>query len=56
VPHNGCRKFSAYFGMAATRFVNSREGRELHLRGVNARVVRPGTVRRGDEIRVERPS
>jgi MOSC domain-containing protein YiiM len=49
--HTGCAKFSANFGSAALRFVNSPEGRALRLRGLNARVVRPGTVRRGDPIR-----
>ena len=50
-PHTGCAKFTARFGSDATRFVNSPAGRELHLRGINARVVEPGTVRRGDTIR-----
>jgi MOSC domain-containing protein YiiM len=50
-PHTGCAKFSARFGSEALRFVNSPEGRELRLRGLNARVVLPGTVRRGDAVR-----
>lgn len=48
IPHTGCRKFTARFGAHATRFVNSKEGRRLNLRGINARVVEPGTVRIGD--------
>jgi MOSC domain-containing protein YiiM len=48
--HTGCSKFSARFGREALRFVNSPEGRGLRLRGLNARVVRPGTVRRGDAV------
>jgi hypothetical protein len=48
--HTGCAKFSARFGSDALRFVNSPEGRALRLRGLNARVVRPGTVRRGDAV------
>jgi MOSC domain-containing protein len=51
VPHTGCAKFSARFGSDAIRFVNSPVGRALHLRGINARVVQPGTVRPGDAIR-----
>jgi MOSC domain-containing protein YiiM len=51
VPHNGCAKFTARFGSAAIRFVNSGPGRELRLRGIYARVVEPGTVRQGDSIR-----
>lgn len=50
-PHTGCKKFSARFGVDALRFVNSPIGRELNLRGINARVVRGGTVRRGDVVR-----
>ena len=49
-PHLGCQKFKARFGEAALRFVNSDTGKALHLRGINARVVRPGTIRRGDKI------
>ena len=49
-PHTGCAKFAARFGAAATRFVNTGEGKRLHLRGVCARVVEGGTVRRGDPV------
>jgi len=49
-PHLGCAKFAARFGQDALRFVNSRVGRELRLRGLNARVVVSGTVRTGDAI------
>jgi hypothetical protein len=50
VPHRGCAKFSARFGSDAVRWVNSRVGRELRLRGVNARIVRDGVIRRGDAL------
>jgi dihydrofolate reductase len=50
-PHTGCAKFSARFGSDALKFVNSPEGRQLRLRGVNAKVVVPGTVSTGDVIR-----
>ena len=49
-PHTGCAKFSARFGTDALKFVNKSPGRELRLRGVNARVVTPGAVRPGDAI------
>jgi hypothetical protein len=49
--HTGCAKFTERFGHAAIRFVNSRDGRALRLRGMYARVVQPGTVRRGDAVR-----
>jgi hypothetical protein len=47
-PHLGCAKFVERFGAEAMRFVNSRLGRQLRLRGMNARVVIPGIVRLGD--------
>ena len=50
VPHTGCAKFSARFGTDALKFVNKSPGRELRLRGVNARVVTAGAVRVGDTI------
>lgn len=50
VPHTGCAKFSARFGTEALTFVNKGAGRELRLRGANARVVTPGTVRVGDTV------
>lgn len=49
-PHNGCGKFTERFGSEATRLVNSREGRQARRRGVNARVVQPGTIRVGDAV------
>ncbi len=50
-PHSGCKKFSARFGVEAMKFVNSPEGKRLHLRGINTRVVQPGTIRVGDVIK-----
>jgi hypothetical protein len=50
-PHTGCAKFRARFGADALRFVNSEVGRELNLRGINAKVVEAGTVRTGDAVR-----
>lgn len=50
-PHLGCKKFVSRFGLDAMKFVNSPVGRELHLRGINARVVQPGTIRVGDVAR-----
>ncbi|MGN6109872.1 MAG: MOSC domain-containing protein [Kofleriaceae bacterium] len=49
-PHTGCAKFTERFGSAATRWVNSPEGRAACWRGINARVVEAGVVRRGDAI------
>ena len=50
-PHTGCAKFAARFGGAAHRFVNVKTHRHLRLRGVNAKVVQPGTFATGDTIR-----
>ena len=50
-PHTGCKKFSARFGVEAMKFVNSPEGKRLHLRGINAKVIQAGTVRVGDIVR-----
>src|SRR5580658_6615170 len=47
-PHLGCAKFVERFGAEAMRFVNSRTGRQLRLRGLNASVVTPGIARQGD--------
>lgn len=49
--HLGCSKFVARFGRDAMEFVNSDVGKQLHLRGINARVTVPGTIRTGDAIR-----
>ena len=49
-PHRGCAKFAQRFGQEALWFVNSPVGRQLRLRGVNARIVTTGTVRVGDMI------
>jgi len=54
-PHNGCGKFIARFGKDAMTFVNGPEGKPRRLRGLCAKVVRPGPVRPGDEVRVVRP-
>jgi hypothetical protein len=50
-PHLGCQKFVARFGLDAMKFVNSPVGRELHLRGVNAKVIQGGVIRLGDVAR-----
>jgi hypothetical protein len=47
-PHLGCRKFVSRFGLDAMKFVNSAVGRELHLRGINARVIQHGMIRVGN--------
>lgn len=51
VPHAGCNKFRDRFGLDALKFVNSPEGKQLRLRGLNARVVQAGVIRAGDRVR-----
>lgn len=50
-PHSGCKKFSSRFGMDAIKFVNSPEGKQLHLRGINTKVIQAGTIRVGDTLK-----
>ena len=50
-PHTGCKKFVARFGLEAMKFVNSELGKQLHLRGINAKVVRAGVIHVGDIVR-----
>jgi hypothetical protein len=49
-PHTGCAKFSERFGPEALRWVNSGVGKELKLRGINARVITAGTITRGGTV------
>ena len=50
-PHTGCKKFEARFGLDALKFVNSPLGRQLQLRGLNAKVTQPGVIRVGDFVK-----
>jgi hypothetical protein len=50
-PHRGCAKFTNRYGEDATRFINTGIGIALNLRGRNAIVVEPGTIRVGDTIK-----
>jgi len=47
LPHTGCHKFVARFGIDAMKFVNSDLGKQLCLRGINARVVQAGSIQVG---------
>ena len=49
-PHTGCQKFTQRFGLEATRLLASPAGKPLRLRGINARVIEPGTVCVGDAV------
>lgn len=50
-PHTGCKKFVARFGRDAMIFVNTGIGKELNFRGINARVVQPGTIQTDDIVK-----
>ena len=49
-PHTGCASFAERYGHDATVFVNTGEGKKLHLRGIYARVVQDGRVTAGDRV------
>lgn len=50
-PHTGCSKFKARFGLDALKFISNPTGKTLQMRGINAKVVQPGTIRAGDMMR-----
>ena len=49
-PHTGCKKFVSRFGLDAMKFVNSPLGKQLRLRGLNAKVIQNGLIRAGDAV------
>lgn len=49
-PHLGCKKFVTRFGQQAMMFVNSSLGKQLNLRGINAKVIQAGRVNTGDSL------
>jgi MOSC domain-containing protein YiiM len=51
MPHKGCSKFVKRFGTDANKFVNSPDNKDYRLRGINAKVVKPGEIKQGDRIR-----
>jgi hypothetical protein len=51
LPHTGCAKFASRFGHDALRWISTREGLSLRMRGMYVRVVRAGAVRTGDVVR-----
>lgn len=55
VPHTGCIKFSDRFGLEALKFVSTKKGKEMRLRGVYAQVIQDGEIRVGDRLnKIER--
>jgi hypothetical protein len=50
-PHTGCARFSERFGVDALRWISTPVGKAHRMRGLNARIVRSGTVQVGDTVR-----
>ena len=50
-PHTGCKKFAARFGLDALKFISSPIGKQLQLRGINAKVIHSGAIRIGDTVK-----
>ena len=50
IPHTGCKKFVERFGLDAMKFANSEFGRRHNLRGINAKVIKAGTIRTGNAV------
>jgi MOSC domain-containing protein YiiM len=50
LPHNGCKKFSARFGVDALKFISMAENKPLRMRGINARIIQAGDVKQGDLV------
>jgi hypothetical protein len=55
-PHTGCAQFKDRFGVEALRLTATPDGRELRLRGINTKVVRPGDISVGATVHVSRPA
>ena len=51
LPHTGCKKFAARFGVDAMMFVNSGPGKTQNFRGICAKVVKSGDISVGDIAR-----
>jgi hypothetical protein len=51
LPHNGCKKFSARFGVDALKFISMAENKSLRMRGINAKIIQAGDVKQGDLVR-----
>lgn len=48
--HTGCSKFSSRYGKEALAFINAPERKELRLRGIYAKVIKPGKIKLHDKI------
>jgi len=51
VPPAGCMKFKPHCGADTLKFVNSPTGKQVHLRGTNAKVIQLGAIRVSDGVK-----
>ena len=51
VPHTGCDNFKVRFGLDSLKFVSTKAGKELRLRGIYARIIQDGEIRIGDRLK-----
>ncbi|MBA4054374.1 MAG: MOSC domain-containing protein [Marivirga sp.] len=51
VPHTGCNHFKERFGIDSLKFISSKRGKELRLRGIYARVIKDGQIKVGDRLK-----
>lgn len=55
-PHTACVQFRSWWGADALRYLSTKQGLALRMRGANTRVVRSGSVRPGDRARKLAPA
>jgi MOSC domain-containing protein YiiM len=48
--HMGCKQFAQRYGQDALRVINHKSRRHLKLRGIYVRVMKGGTIHKGDRI------
>lgn len=51
VPHTGCNQFKERFGIDSLKFISSKTGRELRLRGIYAKIIQDGDIKVGDHLK-----
>jgi MOSC domain-containing protein YiiM len=49
--HAGCSMFMARFGQESLKFINFPAGKRYNRRGINPKVIQPGTARPGDSVK-----
>ena len=49
-PHTACKKFRVRYGDDAFRFINNPATKNMRLRGLNAKIIRGGTIESGSIV------